>query len=196
MVTLRQVDVKAIKRVVIFRYDAETQMISFRHYEICTKAVGLSKGVKSLMKVRVPDLSAFSDIKDFVVKYVWPHSSLCVYECHAEGTGMRAMARTRGQTHRLRSRGAQNGVCNRALWCCPVRVVSCPVGRLTTPELGPRIDMKLLKIEDGLHTGAVLYHSLGLTSMCTFVGTAHQAKCTRHQRRLPRCSAALKRRSD
>jgi hypothetical protein len=63
-----QVDVKSIKRVVIIRYDATTQMISFRHYEICTKAVGLSKGVKSLLKVRVPDLSSFSDIKDFVVK--------------------------------------------------------------------------------------------------------------------------------
>jgi hypothetical protein len=78
MSTPWQVDVKAIKRVVIFRYDAETQMISFRHYEICTKAVGLSKGVKSLMKVRVPDLSAFSDIKDFVVKYGCIRLCACV----------------------------------------------------------------------------------------------------------------------
>jgi hypothetical protein len=29
--------------------------------------------------------------------------------------------------------------------------------------------MKLLKIEDGLHTGAVLYHSLGLHALCTLL---------------------------
>ena len=87
-----QVDVKGIKRVVILKYDASTDLVQFRHYEILTKdvhecthlpislaQVGVSKGVKQLLKTSVPDLSQFKDISDFVLKLVPPARTVRAY---------------------------------------------------------------------------------------------------------------------
>lgn len=50
-------------------YSPETKLIEFRHYAIKSVPVGLSKGVKKIVQSKVPDLSNFNDIDEFLLKY-------------------------------------------------------------------------------------------------------------------------------
>lgn len=58
-----------IKRCVLMNYSPETKLIEFRHYAIKSVPVGLSKGVKKIVQSKVPDLSNFNDIDEFLLKY-------------------------------------------------------------------------------------------------------------------------------
>jgi len=49
-------------------YNSDTKLIEFRHYAITTVPVGLSKGVKKIVQSKVPDLSNFDDIDEFLLK--------------------------------------------------------------------------------------------------------------------------------
>lgn len=40
----------------------------FRHYDLSVKAVGISKSVKSIIGTKVPDLSQYEDISEFITK--------------------------------------------------------------------------------------------------------------------------------
>ncbi len=40
----------------------------FRHYDIAVKPVGISRSVKAVLTSKLPDLSQFQDISDFVLK--------------------------------------------------------------------------------------------------------------------------------
>lgn len=65
-----EVDLRTIRRVVLFNYNAETGLIDFRHYDITVRASGTSKSVRSVLSSNLPDLSAFDDIAEFVLRSV------------------------------------------------------------------------------------------------------------------------------
>lgn len=67
---LLQVDLNNVKRCVLFNYDPEKKTIDFRHYAINVKPVGVAKSVKKLMANKVPNLSRFEDVADFIQKLV------------------------------------------------------------------------------------------------------------------------------
>jgi len=50
-------------------YNPETKLVEFRHFAIKTVPVGLSKGIKKIVQSKVPDLSNFNDIDEFLLKY-------------------------------------------------------------------------------------------------------------------------------
>ena len=115
------------KRVVLFNYNKETDRIEFRHYCVAIKTTGISKSVKSIMHAQVPDLNAYGDISDFIMRGAFASES--DVEDAAESTV------TLPDSHKAEKRA--------------IKLV----------ELGPRMELQLVKIQAGLCGGEVIHHS-------------------------------------
>ncbi|KAK2725935.1 suppressor of SWI4 1 homolog [Artemia franciscana] len=122
-----------IRRCVLFSYDEETGTIEFRHYSIKIAPTGVSKAIKKIVKSKIPDLSRLDDISEFLTK-----DTLSESEGEDEPGNQTILPQT------LSSRGGKVGQQS------AVRMV----------ELGPRMTMKLVKVEEGVMDGEVLYHSI------------------------------------
>ncbi|XP_002163125.3 suppressor of SWI4 1 homolog isoform X1 [Hydra vulgaris] len=131
-IKVQKVKLAEIRRCAMFNFDQESGCIDFRHYNIEAIPVGISKGVMKLMKNKIPNLSSLNDISDLVTG--------AAYLSESEGEEPTDSHVTLPQ--RLPGRGntksGQSAV------------------KLT--ELGPRLKLELLKIEEGVSGGEVLYH--------------------------------------
>ena len=117
----------------LFSLQADSQEIEVRHYVINASPVGLTRSVKKIVKANIPNLNRFQDIADFVL-------------------------------------GAHEGS-DSEMEDTPENRVTLPqdfVGRgnrkshksaLRLQEMGPRLRLKLLKIEEQVGDGKVLYHA-------------------------------------
>ncbi|EDQ92779.1 uncharacterized protein MONBRDRAFT_13536 [Monosiga brevicollis MX1] len=131
-ISVGEVELTTIKRVALFNYDAESQCIEFRHYELVVQPFGVSKTVKSILKTEVPDLGKLEDISEFLMR------GDVAYE--SDGEGIAEAVDLPEPAHKSHQRGGKS--------------------RLKLVELGPRMNLRLLKIEEGLCDGKVLYHAL------------------------------------
>ncbi|KAI6183485.1 Brix domain-containing protein [Aphelenchoides bicaudatus] len=127
------VKLQNIKRAVLFSHDPETDNIEFRHYSIKTVPCDVSKSTKKLMQNRkIPDLSRYKDISEFLLKP--GHLSESEFEGEQEELEL---------PQDMSSRGCQKGTKTKLRLC----------------EIGPRLTLKLVKIEAGVDKGDVLYHA-------------------------------------
>lgn len=125
------------RRVVLVHYDKETGLLELRHYIIRAAPVGLSRAMKKVVTGRkIPDLGGLKDISEFI-------------------TGVAAAAVTSDSEFEddaakvtLPSDYAGKG--NMASRQSAVKLT----------EIGPRMSLQLMKIEEGVCEGEVLYHSL------------------------------------
>ncbi|KAJ2995094.1 hypothetical protein HDV02_001082 [Globomyces sp. JEL0801] len=115
------------RRVILFNYNTETNLIEMRHYKITIKQLGLSKSVKAIIHTKVPDLRGFEDISDFILRGAFASES--DVEDGPESTIQI---------------GKDDSSQKRAIKLF---------------ELGPRLELQLIKIEDGLCGGEVIYHA-------------------------------------
>ncbi|KAI9239440.1 hypothetical protein MVEG_00709 [Podila verticillata NRRL 6337] len=120
------------RRVVLLNYNSETKHIDFRHYNVSVKPVGISKSIKRVITTAVPDLKGFDDISDYVLRGAFASES--DVEDGPDSTV------TLGQDYVGRNNRRQD---QRA-----IKLV----------ELGPRMELKLVKIQAGMCDGEVLYH--------------------------------------
>ncbi|KAJ3070659.1 hypothetical protein HDU98_006320 [Podochytrium sp. JEL0797] len=120
------------RRVILFNLDSTTGEIEVRHYSIGVKAIGLSKSVKSLVQTNIPDLNKFEDVSDYVLRSAFASES--DVEDGPESTV------TLSQKF--------NGRGNAAASQRAVKLV----------ELGPRLQLRLIKITEDLSGGEVLHH--------------------------------------
>ena len=129
---VQKVKLTNIRRCSIFDYESSSGLIEFRHYNIEAKPTGLSRGVKKLLKNKIPDLGKLDDISDFMAG--------AAYLSESEGEEPAESQVTLPQEVRGRGnmKSSQSGI------------------RLT--EIGPRLQMMLVKIEEGVCDGEVLYH--------------------------------------
>nr|CAG4636964.1 EOG090X0508 [Ceriodaphnia reticulata] len=126
------VKLNTIRRCVLLHYYPEDGSVEFRHYSIKAVPVGVSKAVKKLVSSKVPNLGKLSDISEFIEK------SGNYSESEAEDDPISNVTLPQN----LAGRGAKAGAKS------AIRMI----------ELGPRIRMELIKIEEGLVDGEVLYH--------------------------------------
>ncbi|PRP80308.1 hypothetical protein PROFUN_11786 [Planoprotostelium fungivorum] len=131
-INVHKTDLSECKRVVIFYYNRESNTIELRHYFITTSIVGINKNLKQLVKNRIPNIRNFDDISEYVLGD-WAGA-----DSEAED-GPENTVEIKNQISRARSQSDQNAI------------------RLT--ELGPRMTLELVKVEDGFCEGKVLYHS-------------------------------------
>ncbi|CAI9536363.1 unnamed protein product [Staurois parvus] len=133
-INVHKVNLNTIRRCILINYKDDTQTLDFRHYSVKVVPVGMSKGVKKLLQERFPNMSRWEDISELLVK------GANLSESEAEQDGDHNITELpQAYAGRGNMKSQQSAV------------------RLT--EIGPRLTLQLVKIEEGLSDGKVLYHS-------------------------------------
>ncbi|XP_019544818.1 protein Peter pan [Aedes albopictus] len=129
-INLSTVKLSSLKRCVLLSYNPVSKLIDLRHYSVTVVPVNLNKGVKKVVTRNIPNMSKFEDIADFVEK----GHLLSDSEFDDE------------ETHVVLPQNLRRGN------------LADNKSSLRLHEIGPRITMRLMKIEEDLLTGEVLYH--------------------------------------
>eukprot|EP00889_Picochlorum_renovo_P002798 jgi/Picre1/29828/NNA_005210.t1 len=119
---------------VAFEYNAESKRIVLRHYSIAVKAAGVAKNLKKLLdrKRETPDLGALEDISELMTK--------SGYGSESEGEDAEAgKVELEDRNRKGEFRGTRQS-------------------RIKLTEIGPRMELEVIKVEEGLCDGKVLYH--------------------------------------
>ncbi|XP_069357411.1 protein Peter pan isoform X2 [Maniola hyperantus] len=130
---IHNVKLKNIRRCVLMNYNPSSKLIDLRHYVIRAIPVGLNKGTKKMVQGKIPNLNRCKDMSEFFDK------AALMSESEFEDDGNQVEL-----PQALASRGAS------AKSKSALRLV----------ELGPRMVLQLIKVEDGLMDGEVLFHEL------------------------------------
>ncbi|KAF6255316.1 Brix domain-containing protein, partial [Scenedesmus sp. NREL 46B-D3] len=135
-INVHSVNLATCQRVVLLSVDADTGLISLRHFTISTAPSGVKKSLKALMaRQALPDLGRLQDVSELLTK--------SGYGSESEGEDP--------ETSRVVLEGAAAGRAGRAL--------AGRQSRVRLHEVGPRLEMEIVKVEEGLCGGAVLYHA-------------------------------------
>ncbi|KAH7287265.1 hypothetical protein KP509_32G047900 [Ceratopteris richardii] len=130
-INVNTVNLATCQRVVLLNYDKESKLIDFRHYSISLQPVGVSRPLKKLVYNRkIPDLRGLGDVSEFVTK---------------SGYGSESEVEDEGSTVQLSSDVGH-------------LKYKAPKSAVRLQEIGPRMTMQLVKVEEGLCSGAVLFH--------------------------------------
>ncbi|KAA8514828.1 hypothetical protein F0562_018007 [Nyssa sinensis] len=133
-IDINTVKLSSCQRIVLLNYNKETKLIDFRHYSIRLQPVGVSRRIRKFVQNhQVPDLRSLQDVSDFVTK---------------AGYGSESEVDDEAATVSLAS---DLGRVNRASTKCAVKL----------QELGPRMTLQLIKVEDGLCSGGVIFSEYG-----------------------------------
>ncbi|XP_034828686.1 protein Peter pan isoform X1 [Maniola hyperantus] len=132
-INITTVKLKNIRRCVLMNYNPSSKLIDLRHYVIRAIPVGLNKGTKKMVQGKIPNLNRCKDMSEFFDK------AALMSESEFEDDGNQVEL-----PQALASRGAS------AKSKSALRLV----------ELGPRMVLQLIKVEDGLMDGEVLFHEL------------------------------------
>ncbi|CCF60576.1 hypothetical protein KAFR_0K02220 [Kazachstania africana CBS 2517] len=168
-----QTQLSSIRRVFMINKDPKTNEISMRHYFINIKDVEISKNLKRLYKAKdhlnksVPNLSTKQDISSLILDH-----DLGAYtsESEVEDDSIVKVMDNDNNTTRVNNQrkpqepiGEDDGEEEEEEEDQDSMPVAKPVAnpkkkaiRLT--EVGPRLNLKLIKIEDGICSGKVLHH--------------------------------------
>ncbi|PZC74032.1 hypothetical protein B5X24_HaOG208401 [Helicoverpa armigera] len=133
-INITTVKLKNIRRCVLMNYNPSTKLVDMRHYAIRATPVGLNKGTKKMVQGKIPNLNRCKDMSEFFDKA----GMLSESEFEDDPNAQVILPQN------LASRGAA--------------AESKSAIRLF--ELGPRISFQLIKVEDGLMDGEVLFHEL------------------------------------
>lgn len=133
-INIHKVKLNTIRRCLLLNYSSMDQSIDFRHYTIKVAPCGINRAVKKLVQSKVPDLGHLRDISEYV-----DQGGLSESEAELDGASNQVVL-----PQKISSRG------NTLNQQSAVRMV----------ELGPRMKLKLVKVEEGLMTGEVMYHAL------------------------------------
>ncbi|XP_077048388.1 suppressor of SWI4 1 homolog isoform X3 [Agelaius phoeniceus] len=132
---VHRVNLNSIRRCLLISYDADSQLLEFRHYSVQVVPVGLSRGLRKILQEKFPNLGRMDDISQLLM------GDVVLSESEAEPDGSQNVLEL---PQNCAGRG--NAVTQQSAI------------RLT--EIGPRLTLQLLKVEEGLGQGNVLYHGL------------------------------------
>ena len=125
--------------------DLEDEEVEIRHYAIRAKPVGVDRKVRRLVEAKIPNLSKLSDISDYITGQtssgapapaVLRPGEMSDSEPEDEDTQVVLPGKYRGKGNNQSQKSA-----------------------LKLVELGPRLRLKLYKVERGMASGDVMYHA-------------------------------------
>lgn len=125
--------------------DLEDEEVEIRHYAIRAKPVGVDRKVRRLVEAKIPNLSKLSDISDYITGQtssgapapaVLRPGEMSDSEPEDEDTQVVLPGKYRGKGNNQAQKSA-----------------------LKLVELGPRLRIKLYKVERGMASGDVMYHA-------------------------------------
>lgn len=125
-----------LRRCLLFNFDPATETIECRHYAITAHPVGLTRGIKRIIRARIPDLSRLGDISEFVL-HNGNASDSEFDEAHEDSRVALPQDKVPGWRGNRRSQQSA----------------------IKLHELGPRMTLRLVKIQEGLFDGDIIYHS-------------------------------------
>ncbi|XP_010259554.1 PREDICTED: peter Pan-like protein isoform X1 [Nelumbo nucifera] len=133
-IDINTVKLSSCQRIVLLNYNKETKLIDFRHYSIRLQPVGVSRRIRKFVQNhQTPDLRNLQDVSDFITK---------------AGYGSESEADDEAATVNLSS---DIGRVNKASTKSAVKL----------QEIGPRMTLQLIKVEEGLCTGGVIFNEYG-----------------------------------
>mmetsp|Transcript_10110 Transcript_10110/g.20482 ORF Transcript_10110/g.20482 Transcript_10110/m.20482 type:complete len:393 (-) Transcript_10110:18-1196(-) len=136
-VDVGKVRLSDVRRVVLFNLlKDEDEAVEVRHYAVRANPTGVSRSVKRIVQAKVPNLGRVDDIADYVLGNA--------------GASIGAMSDSEGEDD--------------ANVVLPQNFVGrgnskSQKSALKLIELGPRMRVKLMKVERGLAAGDVMYHA-------------------------------------
>jgi len=134
-ININKVAVGDIRRCLLLRYDAETDQIYLRHYSIKAIPVGVSRRVRRMIQTRLPDMSGFNDVGDYLL--------------NNGGITSESEGEMDGEHNQVDLPQSMPGRGN----------VKSQQSAIRLHELGPRLTLQLVKIEEGLCDGKVVHHA-------------------------------------
>ncbi|KAL9183260.1 hypothetical protein ACHAXT_005047 [Thalassiosira profunda] len=120
--------------------DLEDEEVEVRHYAIRAKPVGVDRKVRRLVEAKIPNLSKLNDIADYITG-----------AAPAMNAGEMSDSEAEDETSHVELPGKSKG---RKGSNAPSQTSA-----LKLVELGPRLRLKLYKVERGLASGDVMYHA-------------------------------------
>lgn len=133
-INVHKVNLNTIKRCLLISYNPESQELDFRHYSIKVVPVGASRGMKKLLQEKFPNMSHLQDISELL----------------ATGAGLSESEAEPDGEHNITE--LPQAIAGRGNMQAQQSAV-----RLT--EIGPRMTLQLIKIQEGVGEGNVLFHS-------------------------------------
>lgn len=173
---VHEMKLKDARRVVLMHHDKDDGTIEFRHYLINTTQLGIQKSVKRLLQRKIADMGDEKDIADYITSQTGATESDAEDMVNMDGqvdlpdhikekkkkkkfvppTSRASVPGEDGSDGEVD--GHTNDDVSVATSTAPgMRLVKSAV-RLS--EIGPRMVLKLIKVEDGLNDGEVLFHAL------------------------------------
>ncbi|KAI3381757.1 hypothetical protein SNEBB_001892 [Seison nebaliae] len=142
-INIHKINLKEVKRCILINYNEETDEIELRQYAIKLKPLGYNRNVKKLLidssvqmaRKEIPDLSKFDDISQFLTTEGGYGS-----ESEFEDDEKKTVKLNRDVRPKL-------GEIQDVQTAIKLR------------EVGPRLNLEIFKIEEGLCDGETLYHS-------------------------------------
>eukprot|EP00258_Populus_trichocarpa_P002634 XP_002302711.3 peter Pan-like protein [Populus trichocarpa] len=136
-IDINTVKLSSCQRIVLLNYNKDTKLIDFRHYSIKLQPVGVSRRLRKFVQNRqVPDLRNLQDVSDFVTK--------AGYGSESEGDDEAATVTLANDLGRVNKASTKSAV--------------------KLQEIGPRMVLQLVKIEEGLCSGDVIFSEYGTAS--------------------------------
>lgn len=133
-IDVNTVNLSSCQRIVLLNYNKETKLIDFRHYSIRLQPVDVSRRIRKFVQNhQVPDLRNLQDVSDFVTKAGYGSES----EADDEAATV-SLATDLGRVNRASNKSA-----------------------VKLQEIGPRLTLQLIKIEEGLCSGGVIFSEYG-----------------------------------
>ncbi|QLQ80947.1 hypothetical protein HG537_0E03020 [Torulaspora globosa] len=150
----------SIKRVFMINKDQETGEISMRHYAIDIREVEISRNLKRLYRAKqklnkaVPNLYRKDDISSLILDHdVGSYTSESEVE---DESIVKVIDRKDIKARRLTNKETGSDMTTSGQPAEPLATPRKKAIKLT--ELGPRLTLKLVKIEEGICSGRVLHH--------------------------------------
>jgi ribosome biogenesis protein SSF1/2 len=124
--------------------DLEDEEVEVRHYAIRAKPVGVDRKVRRLIEAKIPNLSKLDDISDYITGQTSSGAP-----APAVNSGALSDSEAEDETAHVVLPGKYRGKGNNKSQKSALKLV----------ELGPRLRLKLVKVERGMASGDVMYHA-------------------------------------
>ncbi|KNC86832.1 hypothetical protein SARC_01025 [Sphaeroforma arctica JP610] len=131
---IQRLNLNDVQRCVLVNYVEETNTYEYRHYRVSVQATGVSRSVKKIIQSRIPNLGRLSDISEFVTSQV--------------GYGAASDSEFEDEEANVTLPQNMSGVGNVRNHQSAIKLV----------ELGPRMNLQLIKIQQGFCEGEVVHH--------------------------------------
>lgn len=137
-IDVQTVQLAECRRVVLFNYEKETDQVEFRQYVVRATPLGISKSVKTIVKAKIPNLAKLEDISEYIMG-----------NGAGVGGGATSDSEVDDEAAHVTLPDSFRGRGNRKAEKSAVRLT----------EIGPRLTLKLTKVEREICEGDVLYHA-------------------------------------